>query len=54
MKYSTPNISRRIGIGEHGRIDRILGAMCGRGPDLVADEVGDVDARAHSGVDLIP
>ena len=28
--------------------------MCGRGSDLVADEVGDVDARAHPGVDLIP
>src|ERR1700692_4046345 len=40
-------------IGEHARIDRILRAMCGRGADLVADEVGDVDARAHSGVDLL-
>jgi hypothetical protein len=41
-------------IGEHSRIDRILRAMCGRGSDLVANEVGDVDARAHPGVDLIP
>ena len=54
MKYSTPNISPRIRSGNMRRIDRILGAMCGRGPDLVADEVGDVDARAHSGVDLVP
>src|SRR6266536_426583 len=41
-------------IGEHLRIDRILRAMCGGSSDLVADEVGDVDARAHPGVDLIP
>lgn len=41
-------------IGERSRIDRILRAMCGRGSDLVANEVQDVDTRAHSGVDLIP
>jgi hypothetical protein len=41
-------------IGEHSRIDRILRAMCGRRSHLVAYEVGDVDARTHSGVDLIP
>lgn len=30
-------------IGEHSRVDRILRAMCGRGSDLVANEVQDVD-----------
>ena len=40
-------------IGEHSRIDRILSAMCGGGSDLVADEVRDVDARAHPIVDLV-
>ncbi len=29
-------------------------AMCGDCSHLVSDEVGDVDACAHSGVDLIP
>ena len=54
MKYSTPNISCRIVSREHGGIDRVLRAMRGRRPDLVVDEVGDVDTRVHPGVDAVP
>ncbi len=41
-------------IGEHPRIDRILRAMGGHRSHLVAYEVGNVDTRTHSGIDLIP
>ena len=49
MKYSTPNIAEDR-FGEDRRIDRVLRAMRCRRPHLVTDEVGDVDASAHSNI----